>query len=203
MSFLKRPASPRVPANGQERRERLRAATRPAHRHLDDAVLAMVSRGRPGYAGYLAASLAARGGLEALALGHGAPASGFLVPVRDDLVRDLADIVDGDAPHPLDARAPGLPDAADEAGLWGISYVLAGSCLGAAHLMRRVSALGLSATFGARHLARQMDAARHWPRFVEALDSLRFTPSQEERCAAAASSAFAIFGTALDARGKA
>lgn len=182
---------------------RLRAATQPAHRHLDAAVLAMVSQGRSGYAGYLAASLAARGGLEALALGHGAPAAGFLVSVRDDLVRDLADIADGDAPRPLDARALGLPEAPDEAELWGISYVLAGSCLGATHLMRRVSALGVSADFGARHLARQMDAARHWPRFIEALENLRFAPSQEERCAAAARAAFAIFGTALAAREKA
>lgn len=54
----------------------------------------------------------------------------------------------------------------------GALYVLEGSSLGARLLLRRALALGLSAQFGARHLARQVSEPKRWSGFVAVLDSI-------------------------------
>lgn len=54
----------------------------------------------------------------------------------------------------------------------GALYVLEGSSLGAQLLLRRATALGFDAQFGARHLAQQVSEPRRWPHFVALLDSL-------------------------------
>lgn len=185
------------------RRQRLQAETRSAHRRLDGVVLGAVAQGREGYADYLAAAWAARGRLEALTLVEGSPVAGFIVPVRDDLALDLSEAAGEHLAQAVNAPRPAAPANPGEAGLWGIGYVLAGSCLGAAHLMRHVAAFGITSSFGARHLARQMNATAHWPRFVEALEGLQFTPTQEAECLTAADAAFAAFRTALAERGRA
>ncbi|MEP9347860.1 biliverdin-producing heme oxygenase [Xanthobacter sp. KR7-225] len=190
---------PPVPTDGERRRSRLRAATRSAHAQVDRTILSLVGRGRAGYADYLAASLAARQRLEAPAFAAGSPVARFLAAVRQDLVADLAACAaaSGAAPRAL-APAEAL-EPTDHAALWGIGYVLAGSCLGAAHLMRHAAPLGVSADFGARHLARQAAAARLWPAFLEALAAAPFTPRDEARCIEAALAAFSVYDRALAA----
>jgi heme oxygenase len=190
---------PPVPADGERRRSGLRAATRSAHAQVDRTILSLVGRGRTGYVDYLAASLAARLSLEAPAFAAGSPVAGFLVPLRQDLAADLAafSAASGAAPRALAPAEAQVPT--DPAALWGIGYVLAGSCLGAAHLMRHVAPLGVSADFGARHLARQAAAARLWPGFLDALAAAPFTPRHEEQCIEAALGAFCVYDTALAA----
>ena len=111
---------------------------------------------------------------------------------RFDLIeRDLADL-QVKAP-PLDA----LPTFASstEADLptaLGWLYVAEGSNLGAAFLLKEVRKLGLSETFGARHLAAAPEGrGLHWKTFTVALDGVSLTGPEEERVVAGARTAFA------------
>jgi heme oxygenase len=54
--------------------------------------------------------------------------------------------------------------------LFGAVYVLEGSALGARVLLQRALALGLSPTFGARHLALQGGSIDSWRQFLERLE---------------------------------
>ena len=54
--------------------------------------------------------------------------------------------------------------------LFGTAYVLEGSALGARLLFERAQALGLSATFGARHLALQSGSIDSWRTFLARLE---------------------------------
>ncbi|WP_420409281.1 biliverdin-producing heme oxygenase [Hoeflea sp.] len=65
----------------------------------------------------------------------------------------------------------------------GAFYVLEGSALGARLLVRRAEAIGLSADFGARHLARQSSAPRRWRAFLAVLEDL---PANDHEAAVAA-----------------
>lgn len=67
-----------------------------------------------------------------------------------------------------------------------------GSKLGAAILIKRAEAMGLSETFGARHLAEpEGGRMRGWKAFNAIFDALPFTPSEEADADRAAVDAFA------------
>jgi heme oxygenase (biliverdin-IX-beta and delta-forming) len=72
--------------------------------------------------------------------------------------------------------------------LVGTLYVLEGSALGARVLYKRAEALGLSAGFGARHLAGQAADRTSWPEFLAILD--RRDESTAEDTARASLAAF-------------
>ncbi len=76
----------------------------------------------------------------------------------------------------------------------GWLYTNEGSNLGAAFLFKRAEqALGLSATFGARHLAGHPEGrGLHWKRFKDQLDALPFDDAQRDRAVAGARDAFAF-----------
>ena len=73
----------------------------------------------------------------------------------------------------------------------GWLFVTEGSTLGAASLLKRAKALGLSETHGARHLAGHPDGrGLHWRRFTTALDEIDLTPEGEQRTIDGANAAF-------------
>lgn len=74
----------------------------------------------------------------------------------------------------------------------GWLYVAEGSNLGAAFLLNEARKLGLSETFGARHLAGAPEGrGLHWKTFTVALDGVSLTGPEEERVIAGARAAFA------------
>jgi heme oxygenase (biliverdin-IX-beta and delta-forming) len=104
--------------------------------------------------------------------------------------QDLADL--GIAAPAADAPAVFRPDApADLPAALGWLYVAEGSNLGAAFLLKEAAKLGLSETFGARHLAGAPEGrGLHWRTFVAALDAIRLTDADETRVVAGAETAF-------------
>lgn len=81
----------------------------------------------------------------------------------------------------------------------GWLYVVEGSNLGAAFLLKFAAKLGLSEEFGARHLAGAPEGrGLHWRTFTEALDSIELTEEEEARVVAGADEAFRrVHGYAL------
>lgn len=73
----------------------------------------------------------------------------------------------------------------------GWLYVAEGSNLGAAFLLKEAEKLGLSETFGARHLAAAPEGrGLHWKTFTTALDAVALSDAEEERAIAGARAAF-------------
>jgi len=73
----------------------------------------------------------------------------------------------------------------------GWLYVAEGSNLGAASLLKRGAALGLSEEFGARHLAAAPEGrGLHWRTFTTALDAVELSGAETERVIEAAHAAF-------------
>lgn len=80
----------------------------------------------------------------------------------------------------------------------GWLFVSEGSKLGAAFLIKRVAALGLNETFGARHLGEpEGGRAEGWKRFIQNLDSLPLNDAEEREAEAGALAAFERFGVLL------
>lgn len=103
--------------------------------------------------------------------------------------RDLADL--GTA-SPMADEAPVFAVAADIQTALGWLYVAEGSNLGAAFLLKEAAKLGLSETFGARHLAAAPEGrGLHWKTFTAALDALELTEPEEKRVIDGARAAFA------------
>ncbi len=78
-------------------------------------------------------------------------------------------------------------------------FVSEGSKLGAAFLLKRMPALGLSETFGARHLGEpEGGRAQGWKAFTAVLDSVELDAEQERLAEAAAIAAFERFTEHLE-----
>lgn len=110
---------------------------------------------------------------------------------RFDLIeQDLADL--GMAALPSDSSPVFPPGAdADLPTALGWLYVAEGSNLGAAFLFKAAQNIGLSETFGARHLAAAPEGrGLHWKTFTAALDGVSLTGPEEERVVAGAEAAF-------------
>lgn len=107
---------------------------------------------------------------------------------------DLADL-DTEVPAPV-AGSVSNPSKAEALG-W--LFVSEGSKLGAAFLIKRAVGLGLSETFGARHLGEPAGGrAEGWKRFVKTLDSLAFSAQEEAEIEQAAVDAFNRFTVLLE-----
>ncbi len=73
----------------------------------------------------------------------------------------------------------------------GWLYVSEGSNLGAAILSREAVKLGLSDSFGARHLSAHPEGrGSHWQRFIAALDALELSEEEDRRVIEGANAAF-------------
>nr|CAD6415447.1 heme oxygenase [Rhizobium sp. Q54] len=79
--------------------------------------------------------------------------------------RDLLDL-GMDVPATDDFAVP----AVDREVLLGMLYVVEGSSLGARVLYRQAQQLGLSGSFGARHLAAQAESVERWREVVRLLE---------------------------------
>ncbi|MHC8306976.1 biliverdin-producing heme oxygenase [Pseudomonas sp. PB3P13] len=107
---------------------------------------------------------------------------------------DLADL-ETEVPEPV-AGAVTRPTKAEALG-W--LFVSEGSKLGAAFLIKRAVGLGLSETFGARHLAEPAGGrAEGWKSFVKTLDGLAFSAQEEAELDKGAIDAFNRFTVLLE-----
>ncbi|ROM92561.1 biliverdin-producing heme oxygenase [Pseudomonas brassicacearum] len=107
---------------------------------------------------------------------------------------DLADL-ETDVPAPVTGavKNPGKAEAL------GWIFVSEGSKLGAAFLIKRALGLGLSETFGARHLGEPAGGrAEGWKRFVKTLDGLEFSAEEETGVEKGAIDAFNRFTVLLE-----
>ncbi|MBP1125934.1 MULTISPECIES: biliverdin-producing heme oxygenase [Pseudomonas] len=114
---------------------------------------------------------------------------------RADAARlDLGDL-DTEVPTPV-AGAVQNPSRAEALG-W--LFVSEGSKLGAAFLIKRAVGLGLSETFGARHLGEPAGGrAEGWKRFTRTLDALEFSAEEEAAVEKGAIDAFVRFTVLLE-----
>lgn len=107
---------------------------------------------------------------------------------------DLADL-ETEVPAPV-AGAVQNPSKAEALG-W--LFVSEGSKLGAAFLIKRAVGLGLSETFGARHLGEPAGGrAEDWKRFTRTLDSLELSAEEEAAAEKGAVDAFVRFTVLLE-----
>ena len=107
---------------------------------------------------------------------------------------DLADL-DTEIPAPV-AGAVNNPSKAEALG-W--LFVSEGSKLGAAFLIKRAVGLGLSETFGARHLGEPAGGrAEGWKSFTRTLDGLAFRAEEEAAVEKGAIDAFVRFTVLLE-----
>ncbi|NWD27158.1 biliverdin-producing heme oxygenase [Pseudomonas yamanorum] len=107
---------------------------------------------------------------------------------------DLGDL-DTEVPAPV-AGAVKNPSKAEALG-W--LFVSEGSKLGAAFLIKRAVGLGLSETFGARHLGEPAGGrAQGWKSFTRTLDALELTAEEEAEAEKGAVDAFVRFTVLLE-----
>lgn len=176
--------------------KRLKADTAGQHEELDAAIMA----GRPFASLDLYGRLldvqrafhrdidALYGDLELIRLLPGLPALRRL-PL---IVQDLADL---GLPPREDADAPAFVhgESHDVAGAFGWLYVAEGSNLGAALLLKQAARLGLSESFGARHLAPAVGGrGLSWRTFAAALDAAPLDAAGTARAVSGAQAAFAL-----------
>ncbi|OPA85600.1 biliverdin-producing heme oxygenase [Pseudomonas fluorescens] len=107
---------------------------------------------------------------------------------------DLSDL-DTEVPAPV----PGAVKNPSKAEALGWLFVSEGSKLGAAFLIKRAVGLGLSETFGARHLGEPAGGrAEGWKRFTRTLDALEFSAEEEAAVEKGAVDAFVRFTVLLE-----
>lgn len=174
------------------RARRLKAATQTTHERLDKSIMAgrpFESRERYGW--FVAVQHGFHRDIDAL----------YSNTVLDRLLADLAgrrrlglieqDLADlGVAAPALDATLTFRTDVDIPTAL-GWLYVAEGSNLGAAFLLKEATRLGLSESFGARHLAAAPEGrGLHWKTFTAALDALSLDAADEQRVIAGAKAAF-------------
>jgi heme oxygenase len=177
------------------RAKRLREATREMHERLDKSIMmhkAFESRARYGL--FVKVQHQFHREIDAL----------YANQVLDKLLPDLwgrrrfdlieRDLVDLRVTVPSLDAPPAFASSteADLPTALGWLYVAEGSNLGAAFLLNEARKLGLSETFGARHLAGAPEGrGLHWKTFTVALDGVSLTGPEEERVIAGARAAFA------------
>jgi heme oxygenase len=151
--------------NATSRRFTLRDGTWTIHQQLDTAIGPLNSLSA--YRRYLASIMALRGGVEDCFqtiswpdfLKEWRPASLMTVLNQDARDMDMS---------PSILPPPSPPQNISE--LLGMVYVLEGASLGAQILVKQASQLGLSADFGARHLAMQSGSLNGWKTFLSLLE---------------------------------
>jgi heme oxygenase len=176
------------------RARRLKAATAVAHERLDKRIMAADPfRALETYGRFLLVQHAFHTDIDAL----------FDDASLDVLLPDLAgrrrlpliaqDLTDLGHTIPTATPEPRFPRAepASVADALGWLCVAEGSNLGAAFLLKEAEKLGLSDTFGARHLVGAPEGrGLHWRTFVAALDAVTLSDAEEERAVAEAEAAF-------------
>ena len=180
------------------RSQRLNQITNEPHQKLD----ALVKAHKPfddvaSFARFVVAQYLFQSELKAL---YTDPALKQIVPDLPERCRaeqakaDLADL-NTEVPAPV-AGAVNAPGKAEALG-W--IFVSEGSKLGAAFLIKRAVGLGLSDTFGARHLGEPAGGrAEGWKSFIRTLDGLELTAEEEADLDKGAVAAFERFTVLLE-----
>ncbi len=173
----------------------LRDGTSEQHRSLDDAVNARgYLRTHGGYQNFLARSLAFQSAAEEVLQRLDVVS---LIPDWPQrrraplLAADLATL-SGPPPDPRlqSAARQLLAPCSRAAHAWGIAYVLEGSTLGAAFVLKEVAKIGVTATQGGSFLA-SGKSGPGWPAFLAQLDTQVFTKAERADVLDSARRAFA------------
>lgn len=182
------------PAAG-DRRFALKQATDAAHRRVEGVVQAASMFGsRAGYLPYLMATYEVRAGFEALLDAAGAE---LVWPdwrgrrIAGLVAQDIADL--GEIAPPLVATAENVSSDLSSGELIGVLYVLEGSALGARVLVDLATEIGLSASFGARHLHAQAGDRAAWRSFLAMMSTAADPP-----CHQTANQTFEAFARAYE-----
>ncbi|MFB9948881.1 biliverdin-producing heme oxygenase [Rhizobium puerariae] len=184
----------RLQENEASRTKRLKAATRTAHERIDNRIMAAAPfADKQRYSRFLTMQYAFHRDLDAL----------FFDIRLDALLPDLAgrrrlelierDFADLGLSVPQISATPHFSKerTIDIAEALGWLYVIEGSNLGAAFLLKDAAKLGLHEDFGARHLAGAREGrGLHWRTFTAALDSIDLTGEQEQNAVGGAEAAF-------------
>ncbi|WP_454915922.1 biliverdin-producing heme oxygenase [Xanthobacter sediminis] len=179
----------------ESRARHLKDLTHATHDRLDKAIMAKEPfSSRERYALFVKVQHAFHREIDAL----------YFDPALDRLLPDLSgrrrsgliaeDLADLGAEPPVAEGEPVFAkgEPADIPTALGWLYVAEGSNLGAAFLLKAAAGLGLSETFGARHLAAAPEGrGLHWKTFTAALDALELSEADEARVTAGAEAAFA------------
>jgi len=174
--------------------DRLRTATHPTHELLDQSIMA--ARPFDGIENYGRFLRVQHGIHRDVAPLYRMAALAELFPGLDGRCR--LDAVAQDAAD-LDVELPAYAEPpATDAGRIGIPealgwlYVVEGSNLGAAFLLKYAREMGLGESHGARHLAEPPEGrAAYWRLFKEALNAAPLDDAEEARAIAGAEAAFA------------
>ncbi|MFT4053742.1 MAG: biliverdin-producing heme oxygenase [Novosphingobium sp.] len=184
------------------RARRLKARTSSTHDRLDTAIMAAASFASvEGYGRFAGVQALFHRDVDAL---YDDARLQALLPgltARRRLPLILADLVDIGVPVPRTDTPPAFSSAGiDIPTALGWLYVAEGSNMGAALLRKEVAKLGLSDSFGGRHLAPAADGpAAQWRNFTAALDAIDLDAESEERAVTGAQAAFARVQFLVDA----
>lgn len=172
----------------EDRRFALKRATDHAHAKVEQIVQdAGMFASRDGFRRYLTATYAMRAHYERLLDTNGAAELWPLWPSRRIAALVAQDIMDlGGA---AEAAEENLHAELPPGELIGVLYVLEGSSLGARVLVNSVADIGLTASFGARHLFRQAGNRDAWRSFLSLMSEAPEAPCH--RTAEATFEAFA------------
>lgn len=179
------------PPPALSRAQRLKARTDQAHRRVDERILGLgIFDSRAAFARFVRVQHRLHADVQGL---YACPVLLRQLPSlagrqRLSLIeRDLADL---DVPVPGPSAA--TPDLGTLAHRLGWLYVVEGSALGGAVLLKMAARLGLHEDFGARHLAPAAQGiAATWRRFAAELDAIVLEPPQETAVLQGAEDAFA------------
>ncbi|UXS02377.1 biliverdin-producing heme oxygenase [Agrobacterium tumefaciens] len=177
----------------QSRAKRLKAATRGAHGGLDTFIMAAKPfESRDSYGKFVETQYLFHRDLDVFFSND--TLDGLLPDLKGRrrlsmIEQDLADLErtlpETKTPRFTSETAFDLPEA------MGWLYVVEGSNLGAAFLLKDAAKLGLNEEFGARHLAGAPEGrGLHWRTFTAALDEIELSEEEEARVIAAAEAAF-------------
>ncbi|WP_455923422.1 biliverdin-producing heme oxygenase [Pseudomonas putida] len=178
------------------RSQRLNQITHAPHARLDAQVKAQAPfDSRASFARFVLAQYQFQAQLAAL---YNDPALIALLPdlpARCRAEQARADLADLDTAVPAVQPLPPL----GQARALGWLFVSEGSKLGAAFLIKRAEAMGLAASFGARHLGEpEGGRAEGWKRFVRTLDSMPLSHTEEAELDRGALDAFERFADLLE-----
>lgn len=175
------------------RAKRLKQLTHEVHEILDHSIMAAASfETLSGYVRFVEVQYRFHRDIAAL---YADPVLSTLLPglsERNRLALIETDFADLSRPLPQTAKPVFVLGTIDMPAALGWLYVAEGSNMGAALLRKAAAKLGLSDTYGARHLAPAPEGpAAHWRTFTAALDAVVLSDAEEERAVAGAKAAFA------------
>jgi heme oxygenase len=175
--------------SGAPRAQRLKAGTEGVHQGIDQRIMARdIFASRADFTRFVQVQHRLHRDVQAL---YACPQLRTLLPSlagRQRLALIERDLLDLGASLDADAACPVTGSVAH---CLGWLYVVEGSALGGAVILKRAARLGLHAQFGARHLAPAHDGvATAWRRFTAELDAVALDDAEDAQVLEGANAAF-------------